>query len=199
MKLSQTFHQLKERSSTQELTIQQIVDMLADKGHALIMTVFTIPFLQPIPTMGLSAPFGLMISIIGFCMMIHVPPWVPLKFRQMKVNRDLLHRSSEVAEKVFLKIEKLIKPRWPIFQSQIFHRWTGFLILINGFLLSLPLPIPGTNSAPAWSLLILGLSEIEEDGALTLIGYLASLGTLIFFATLAWGAQAGLQELLRST
>lgn len=191
MRLSKTLHILTERSAKSALTLQDIVTLLGEKGHALLMSVFTIPFLQPIPTLGLSAPFGLMISMIGLCMMLRIPPWLPKRFKRLTINKDLLHSCSDVAERIFLRIEHLIKPRLLFMHRSIFHRTTGALILINGILMALPLPIPGTNSFPAWTLLILGLGEIEEDGLMTLIGYLLSAGCFIFFIVLAWVALTG--------
>lgn len=191
MRLSKTLHVLKERSAVNALTLQDIVSLLGEKGHALLMSVFTIPFLQPIPTFGLSAPFGLMISIIGFCMMLHISPWVPKQLQQLKINREILHASSEIAEKIFLKIEHLIKPRLFFMHRFIFHRITGVLIFINGFLMALPLIIPGTNSLPAWALLVLGLGEIEEDGLMTVIGYAISGVCFIFFIALGWATLTG--------
>jgi hypothetical protein len=191
MRLSKTLHTLKERSAVSALTLQNVVTLLGEKGHALLMCIFTIPFLQPIPTLGLSAPFGLMISMIGFCMMLRIPPWVPKRFKRLTIKKDLLHSCSDTAEKIFLRIEHLIKPRLLFMHRSIFHRITGALILLNGILMALPLPIPGTNSLPAWTLLILGLSEIEEDGLMTLIGYALSAGCFIFFILLAWAALTG--------
>jgi hypothetical protein len=72
----------------------------------------------------------------------------------------------------------------------------GFLLAIHGILMALPLPIPGSNSFPAWSILLIALAELEEDGILLWIGYLVSIASFIFFASLAWGAQAGIEKFL---
>lgn len=187
MKLSATLHHLREESKVRVLTVQSLLDALSDKGHSVLIAVFTIPFLQPLPTFGLSAPFGLIICIIGFCMMVGAHPWVPARFRQLEMKSEVATKSIEVAETIFSKIERLIRPRFELMtQFSVFRSMTGFLIMVHGFLMALPLPIPGTNSAPAWTLLVLALSQIEEDGYLVVLGYLMSVGVFAFFALLVF-------------
>jgi hypothetical protein len=185
MKLSQELSSLKQVAQTNSLSVNTVLESLHTKGPALLIVVITLPFLQPIPMMGLSAPFGMIISLLGLAMLLGREPWIPQRFRKLEMSPELAKKSLEVAESISLKIERFVKPRWNWMNSSSWaQRLTGFLIALNGFLLALPLPIPASNAVPAWTLLALALSLIEEDGALQAIGFFMSLLCIGFFVIL---------------
>lgn len=71
---------------------------------------------------------------------------------------------------------------------QFLHRWPGAMNLIGvgiasgGLLLLLPLPIPFSNTVPAWAVVLLTAGMMERDGVLVLLGHLLTL--------VSWGAIA---------
>ena len=54
-------------------------------------------------------------------------------------------------------------------------------ICILGIFLALPLPIPLSNLTAAWSIFLIALGILEDDGVFVLIGYLISFLTIIVF------------------
>jgi hypothetical protein len=52
-------------------------------------------------------------------------------------------------------------------------RINALLMLLAGLFLALPLPIPGTNLAPSWVILLICIGTLEEDGLLVVLGYAA--------------------------
>lgn len=195
MLLSKTFHSLLLESTQNRLTIQSFLNALGDKGHAALMMLFVLPFLQPIPTFGLSAPFGISIGLIGTWMMIGKKPWLPNKICRLEIPDNLAKNCFSTAETIFNKLEKIFKPRqtWLI-QSTFFHAFSGFLLMINGFLLALPLPIPFSNAAPAWTILIICLALVEEDGLALTFGYACSVLTCVFLSSIIGGFFWGLLQ-----
>lgn len=194
MKLSAVLDDLKLQAQSRELVVQDLLDALGLKGHSVLIVVFTIPFLQPIPTFGLSAPFGLSIALIGFSLAFGLKPWLPERFRKLKMNQQVAIKSIDVAETIFVKIERIIKPRfYVLISSKPVICVTGLLIFVHGVLMALPLPIPGTNSAPAWCLLVLALAQVEEDGYLILLGYFLTALSFAFFALLVFLPMYGVE------
>jgi hypothetical protein len=58
------------------------------------------------------------------------------------------------------------------------------------------LPIPFTNSIPAWAVLLLAIGMMEKDGLFVLFGHLTALFTWVFIGlTFAFAAE-GFQILL---
>jgi len=52
---------------------------------------------------------------------------------------------------------------------------------LMAFCLAQPLPIPLTNMLPAYAILLVALSMMEEDGAMIWAGYAVAVGTLAYF------------------
>lgn len=94
------------------------------------------------------------------------------------------------------RLRSLLRPRWV---WMVERRWTrilaGAIVAISGVLLALPLPVPFSNALPAYAILLTGLGLAQRDGVAILIGQGVFLGTLAFFATIAWAAVAGVQML----
>ena len=61
----------------------------------------------------------------------------------------------------------------------------GLMIFILGLFLALPLPVPLSNITAAWSILLISLGILEDDGLIVGIGYLAALSTAAIFVFLA--------------
>jgi hypothetical protein len=194
MKLSRTLQGIRETAKAEKISVAHLLQALDTKGHSVLIAVFTLPFLQPVPTMGLSAPFGFIIGIIGFWLMLGKAPWIPQRFQRIELGGQIALKSIEMAEKLFSKIEKLIKPRalW-MTRSRPLQMVVGLLILLNGFFLALPIPIPGTNSAPAWSLLAMALANIEEDGALLSVGMIMGILSVAFLVLIILAPIMGFQ------
>jgi len=184
-KLSESIRLLRQKSEPDGLTVEQIILNFGERGHSLLICLLTLPFLQPLPMMGLSTAVGGSIGLIGFWLMVGQKPWLPAKLLHKQLSAKIITAACDVGYKILSFLEKFIKPRGKLFNRfPGVVRFNGLLILINAFLLALPLPIPFTNSIPAWSILFLALGSVEEDAYTTLLGYLASALCFTFFALL---------------
>ncbi len=185
-----------KNESADGVELQGLITELSTNGHCFLALVMTLPFLQPIPTMGLSAPSGAVIAAAGMALAFKAQPWIPQKYRSLKLPKNIMSSSLNFLDKVFARLGSFLKPRWLFMFNPGTRVLNGFLLAIHGILMALPLPIPGSNSFPAWSILIIALAELEEDGILLWVGYALSLASFVFFASLAWGAQAGIEKFL---
>lgn len=185
-----------KNDSADGVELQGLITELSTNGHCFLVLVLTLPFLQPIPTMGLSAPSGAVIAGAGVALAFKAPPWIPSKYRNLKLPKNIMASSLSFLDKVFGKLGSFLKPRWTFMFNPATRVLNGFLLAIQGILMALPLPIPGSNSFPAWSILLISLAELEEDGLLLWLAYILNLASFVFFASLAWGAQASIEKFL---
>src|SRR5688500_13043551 len=84
-------------------------------------------------------------------------------------------------------VGRLTKPRMVSFMRS---RWIRVVlgILIVTLACSMLLPIPGTNTAPAFGIFLIGFSLLKDDGLMLLIGIAASLVALaISLAVIMFG------------
>lgn len=81
-------------------------------------------------------------------------------------------------------LERLIRPRWPeLFGTT---RWmTGLMILRLG--LTMTSPVPFGHIVPAFLVMLLAVSYMEEDGLASLVSLLSALASLAITAATVWG------------
>jgi hypothetical protein len=179
----------------QNPSLKQIIDIFGKEGHYLTMLFMILPFLQPIPLFGLSTPFGILIAMVAYFAYLKKPAVLPAKWAAKTLPAKTVLQIAETSERVFEKIAKIVHPRLPKLFNEPFRTISFILIVVNALLMSLPLPVPFSNSVPAWMIAINVLANLEEDGILVLISYLISLVSFIFFIGLYFGAEFGLHFL----
>lgn len=193
----QAMDQLQAQAAGQSsLPLSKVVQILGEEGHGVILLFLSIPYLQPMPLMGLSTPFGLLIILIGWFLYRHTPPWVPARFAQLPVSAQLIIKVSEGAEKVWGKLAFVFKNRYEfVFTGPLFPLVNLLVLGLNGLLLALPLPVPFSNTVPTWPILFMALGLMERDGLFVLLSYFLSLVSIAFFLGLGLATYYGISLL----
>ncbi len=187
---------LEHKAHPDGLYIEDILATFGNRSLAACVLFFSLPFIQPIPLLGLSTPVGFILMTFGFLIMFKKPFWLPKKILRKHLPAKIVISCCKFLIKVLNKTEKLIKPRLPTWTSRRFTQiLNGSLIVIFAFFLSLPLPIPFSNVIPGWFLLTNAIGELEEDGLVMWISYGIALLGFCFFI----GLGVGLQEVLKMT
>jgi hypothetical protein len=170
------------------LYVEDILATFGPRAHGLCVLFFSLPFLQPVPLVGLSTPFGLLLMGVGFFILTGQRLWLPHRLLRQHVSESLISQSCHFLLKILDRTESLIRPRWGSWShsrgAQILN---GFLIILFSFLLALPLPIPFSNALPAWFLVLNSMGGIEEDGVLMSLSYILGIANVIFFSMIAHG------------
>lgn len=191
--LSQELRHLQELCKREGVTYAELLAEIDARSHGLLVLLLSLPFLIPSPIPGLSIPFGVVITVSGFRIMLDLGPWLPQSIHQKPVHQDVFTKIIKVGLRIASIIEKLAKPRGMLF---VRHAWlirfNGFLISLLGLCLALPLP-PGTNFPPGLALVLLAVGTLEEDAIIAVLGYVAFALNLIFFGFLAWVGWGGIQ------
>ena len=169
------------------LSVSEIEQHLKERGYALLVLFLAAPFLIPnIP--GLSTPFGIAIGLIGIAFMLRRRPRLPAFILRRKVEFSVLQKVIAFAARLMARLECFMKPRLKIFVAgPVMTSLFGLSIVSGGFFLALPLPIPLTNTLPAFSILFLITGLLCRDGLMMLLGHFlgiaswAYLGVWIYF------------------
>ena len=164
------------------LSLRDVFYVLKGKGRCLLLAVLSIPFCQPIQIPGLSLPFGLLIAFIGLRMFFGRRVWLPKALLDKAIKKSLFEKISKKVLSFEHAIRSLIRPRclW-ICHGAICEQLHGLVICILGILLSLPLPIPLSNLLAAWSILLIAIGILEDDGIFIIAGYAFASLTVVFF------------------
>jgi hypothetical protein len=197
-RLSQELESLLVLAPGRPLTVRQIVEHLHFRGLPALVVLLCVPFLFPMAIPGLSIPFGLAIALCGLRLGVGRGFWMPDFVLRREVSPDLLRKLVGGAAGFYRKIERFVRPRMHFLQ-----RWPGmlnllgFMIMIGGILLSLPIPppFPLTNTIPGFAVIFMALGLMERDGVCILIGYFFATLGLVYVALIAVLGLAGVQQL----
>lgn len=195
-KLSDELRTILDCAAGNALSLRQIVDVLRGRGFDVLVIILVLPFCQPIPLPGLSTPFGLALMFFGLRIALRQRPWLPDWLLRREISYATLAKIVTTAIAVAKRLEKVIHPRFRFVKHWwSFNALNGLAIVSSAFILMLPLPIPFSNTLPAWSILLLALGMMEEDGAVIVLGYLMAGAAWAYLVTLWMLGEAGIQRL----
>jgi hypothetical protein len=170
----------------QGLTLRELLERFGERGLLVLCIVLTIPFLLPASIPGSSIPFGIVIALSGIGILTDRSPWLPARLMNRPVDAKHLILVLEKAGRLFARLEGLMHPRLLVLtHGGTIGRFNGVLLVLSGILLMAPLPLPFSNTLPAYAVLFLSAGSLERDGYLILAGYLMVLLTIAYFSVVA--------------
>jgi hypothetical protein len=188
--LSATFERTAAAIRDHTVTVRGLMALIGEQGLLIVCVFLAIPFLFPVSIPGTSTVFGLLIGLIGFGVMADRLPWLPARLLdhplQAKHVLPVLTKGGAWAR----RFERLIRPRWLLLtHGPTVNRLNGLMLIVAAASLLLPLPmIPFSNTIPALGIALLALGMVERDGALILLGHLASLAGAAYVGGILWAA-----------
>ena len=197
-KLSVELATLRDRSALGALTLREVIYTLHGRAYMLLVLLLSLPFITPIPLPGLSTPFGLAIALIALRLSLGQRPWLPMKLQRKELPPGFFAKVFAFAEKVLRFLEKFLRPRLTFLSDTPFLVQLHALLMLTAALaLLLPLPIPFTNSFPAWTILLLAAGLLERDGVFILGGYLTFIAGVFYFIFLGEATAMLMRELMQ--
>jgi len=197
-KLSEELAELRQRSSERAVTLREVIQLLGGRAYTLLVLLLALPFITPIPLPGLSTPFGLAIALIALRLSLGQRPLLPRKLQRRELPPGFFQKVFLLAEKTLRFLEKFLRPRLTVLtDTPLLAQLHALLMLIAALVLLLPLPIPFTNSFPAWAIILAAAGLLERDGLFILAAYLAFALGVLYFVFLGEAAAQLTQALLQ--
>lgn len=197
--LSAELHEIAERFRGRPVTWSELLAAMQGRGWFMALLFLSLPFLAPIPIPLLSTAFGLVIGIVGLRLALGLRPWVPHRWLRRELQPETLTKLINVTGRLVRGLEFFLRPRLRFMQRAVVaRRLVGAMIAISGLLLLLPLPIPFSNTLPAWTVMLLAAGVLERDGVFWLLGTFVFLLTQLFFAALAIGGAQAIDAILHA-
>ncbi len=197
-KLSEELAELRARAGERAITLREVIYALGGRAYLLLVLLLTLPFITPIPVPGLSTPFGLAIALIALRLSLGQRPLLPKKFQRKELPAGFIGKVFTVAEKILRFLEKFLRPRLTFLtDTPLLRQLHAVLMLLAALALLLPLPIPFTNSFPAWAILLLAAGLLERDGVFILAGYGVFAAGVLYFIFLGEATARLLHEMMQ--
>ena len=192
--LAQAVLSLAEASIGREhLSLGDVTRAVGTQGPCLAAALLVLPFLQPIPMLGLSTPIGFAIAISGVALFLQRAVKLPNRLARVKLPCSSVLKTTEFLARFEVKLKPYLKSDRD-FNSNSAQRFLGVLIAIHGALLALPLPIPFSNSMPAWMCFFASLTILFSSRRLFFVSIAMFIANIIFWAALViatiWGSSS---------
>lgn len=196
---SQELRALADEFKGRPATLAELLAATQGRGFDLLLLLISLPFLTPIPLLGLSTPFGVVVCLIGLRLAVGRQPWLPRRLLERELPSGFLVKVLGGASRLVRWLEFLLRPRLGFLHEQmIYRRVAGTLIMLSGLLLVLPLPIPLTNSLPALTVVLFAAGALERDGLFFVAGCVAFAVAAAYFGLLIFGGAHVLDEFRHS-
>jgi hypothetical protein len=195
-RLSTDLELLQARIKGKSLTLVELKQSLKGRGSSMLLILLALPFCF-IAVPGLSTPFGIAICLIGACLAMGREPWLPRFILRRRLSTARLAQLLSGAIRVARQLEKFVRPRLAFLHAGPgMLRLIGVGIVVASLGLMLPLPIPFSNSIPAWAVVLLAIGMMENDGLCVLLGHLTAIAAWAFIALTSVFAVGSFQRLL---
>ncbi|MCC7408942.1 MAG: calcium/sodium antiporter [Phycisphaeraceae bacterium] len=167
------------------MTIGQVEAALRGRGLAAVILLLALPFLFPVAIPLLSTVFGAAIGLLGLRLAMGMKSWLPGVIRRRPISPRALEKIVHGGTRIALRLEKLLRPRWSWTFLPGVRSLIGLSIMVAAMILSLPLPIPFTNTIPAIAIILVAMGSMERDGLAVLIGQAIHVGAW-FYLYFVW-------------
>jgi hypothetical protein len=162
--LSNTLKELIARDeSGADVSFADVFQRIGDRGFGLLLVILALPSALPLPAAGYSTPFGIILAILALQMIFgRKSPWIPEWAGKHKLSGGFIEKMLGMSAKFFGYLEVFVRPRMRWVGSRAGLPIMGVLVLIMACLMILPIPL--TNTFPAFVIFLIGVGLTEEDG-----------------------------------
>ena len=182
------------------LTLGELLDVFGDEGLLLLTMLLTLVFLIPVSIPGVSTVFGAAILLVGISRLVGRPLWLPARLRVKALPAARLRPGLTGGLAWVRRLERISRPHRlrVLVNGRVQNLFNNLAFILAALLLMAPFGfVPFSNTLPALALLFLAAGMIQRDGVAVLLGYLANVGTIIYFGILIGGGGVAAHELLQ--
>ena len=183
-----------------QLTLGELLDVFGDEGLLLLTMLLTLVFLIPVSIPGVSTIFGAVILLVGISRLIGRPLWLPAKLRDKALPARKLRPGLTAGMVWVRRLEKISRPHRlrALVDGRAQDVLNNLGFILAALLLMAPFGfVPFSNTLPALALLLYAVGMIQRDGGAVVLGHLANVATIIYFAVLIGGGGVALRELFQ--
>ena len=175
------------------IALGDFLDPLGERAFGFLILILALPNFIPVP-IGVGGVMGVLVVLVGVQMLIGLAhPWLPNALRRRGLARASLDRFIHRLTPVLSWLERLCRPRWAMLTRHPAHRISGFLLVLIG--IALALPIPFTNYFFGVLLVVYAVALIERDGIALVTAWIASVAVAALLLTLSHASLDALRRL----
>lgn len=177
---------LRDHPDGRSATLGDRVAVLGDRGFGVLLLVFALPNLVPMPLPAMSTVLGLPLILLAAQMLIGLTrPRLPTRLARWSPERRHADRVVAGARALLGRLERFVRPRWRFLADDRRSRHAlGAVCLALALVLALPIPLG--NLLPSLALSLIALGQLEKDGVVIAAGIaVGAVGLLVVASVFA--------------
>jgi hypothetical protein len=154
-----------------EKTVGGLIDVFEEKSFAILFVVLLgVPAL-PLPTGGATHVFEVIAVLLAIQLVAGRDQiWLPERWRERELAGDKQERFLTALMKMIRRLERISKPRFGfLFNRRLSNIVFGMLVIGGCVAAFLAPPFTGLDTLPALAVVLLSLSVLLEDFAITVV------------------------------
>lgn len=165
---------LLDSAQGERISMGEFFDAFREKGFGILLMMFSLPSALPVPAPGYSIPFGIILALLALQLAVgRRTPWLPQWVLRISFKRKFMEKMVSAGVAFLARTEVLVRPRLRWFTGRVGQLLPVLLVVVMaGFMM---VPIPGTNTAPAMVVFLIGLGLSQNDGLVLCLSSLAGL------------------------
>jgi hypothetical protein len=179
----------------ERVSFGEILVGLRHRAFGFTMLLFALQCCLPMPP-GIPTVCGIALVLIAINLILgRRRLWLPKMLAGKTIERADLRRIVARASPYLQRLERVCRPRIAIVTEPFGKALIGFVVLVLGLLLILPIPFLG-NIPPGIATAIIAIGLAERDGAVVIAGLVLALLAIALAGAAAWAAIVGVESLL---
>ncbi|MGH1399360.1 MAG: exopolysaccharide biosynthesis protein [Alphaproteobacteria bacterium] len=169
--ISQVLIDLKSQVPEDKVCTFDILEALHERGFGFLIFLFALPAALPLPAVGYGTLLSIPLLFLTAQQAIgRHTIWIPQKLKYKSITRANFEAMVNKATPFVQKIEILIRPRLGFITQGVFSHIIGILGIIMTASIAIPLPL--TNTVPAFGIALMAIGVIMRDGLAVIAGAL---------------------------
>ncbi len=181
---------LREEGAPRGITLNELMRRTEGRGIYIAMVLLCLPTLTPIPLPVINNLIGLAVALMALQLALGRAPRLPRFIGDHQMTPERWNKILRASVRLVRWIEKFARPRktgWLAWRAA--RTGNALLIATLGLVLALPIAAPFANSLPSLAIILIAVSQMEEDGYLIWAGYAVTAGVIgyyvVFFELIA--------------
>jgi hypothetical protein len=188
--VSEILRELSAAAPPDRFSLDWLLDRMRTRSFAVVIMMLALIAMAP----GISIVAGLLIVILGAQMVAgRSSPAFPRRVGAHTVPTAYLSGSIARVIPILRQIEKVVRPRWPL-PHLATKRTVGFVVVLLSFTLVFS-PIPLTNVAPAFTIALIAMAYLEEDGLFLAVTLAIGAAMVLIAGIAVWQAVIGVKSI----
>lgn len=170
--------------SRQRISVGDLLEAMGERAFGALMLIFALPNIVPTPP-GTSAITGMPLVFLAGQMLFGKQPWLPRFIAVRSMARADFASVVRKIKPVFIRVQKLLRPRLEFLFQPALERLIGFICLVLAVILALPIPLG--NILPAIAICCFSFALLERDGFVSALGGIVSVVSLAVVSGVIYG------------